>query len=64
LQELELAVEPSKEVECLMGAIKQQMKASSPVPSAQETAARRQAMLQHMPKGTEVPPELLDLAGM
>jgi hypothetical protein len=62
LEELQLEVPEGRDVECLMDAIKAQLKAGSPVSRADEVAARRQAMMQHMPQGTEVPAELLDIA--
>ena len=64
LEELSLSVPPGKEVECLMDAIKAQLKATNNMPSEAEKAARRQAMMQHVPQGTEVPQELLDMAGV
>lgn len=63
LEEYVLHMEAGKEVECLIDAIKAQMSAGRAEPSEAEKAARRQALLAQMPKGTEVPDDLLNLAG-
>lgn len=59
-----MAVPEGQEVECLLDAIKAQLGRSSAVPSAAEAAARRQALMQHLPKGMDVPQHMLDAAGM
>lgn len=59
-----MSVPPGKEVECLMDEIKKHL---SPSPGSQTqayAAARRQAMMQHVPKGTKIPDELLQATGV
>lgn len=56
-------IPPGKEVECLMDEIKKNL---SPLPGSQTqayAAARRQAMMQHVPKGSKIPEELLQATG-
>lgn len=64
IAELTMSVPPGKEVECLMDEIKKHL---SPSPGSQTqayAAARRQAMMQHVPKGTKIPDELLQATGV
>jgi hypothetical protein len=62
MRELDLEMPEGKEVECLMDAIKAQLRRSSRLSEKQETAARRQAVLKNVPAGQAVPEDLLAAA--
>lgn len=58
-----MEIPPGKEVECLMDEIKRQLQPSPGSQTKAYAAARRQAMMQHVPDGTKVSEELLQATG-
>lgn len=58
-----MEIPPDRDVECLLDELKSQMAAANSEQDAKFSAARRAALMSQVPKGTEVPANVLEAAG-